>query len=252
MNIHQASYLLGRGVHECFDFVVLHPSTAFVTYNMASWKAQAAEFPDETNRGWLLLAELFWASYAVASGIALGFRFQFWRDQKTAGNEVYKLENANKIVIDDSNGLEALLEKTRKGSWKEWGTVFRVHDDDKRAVISEIVAPSVAKEDGLVTQERMASVWFNLTKMKEEGYNGRHHYHSDIIPKILRGLNYAISPLDRSGEFDHMNLLSFRMPSGPELIGYNKRFVYLPTDSSKKELIKASPRDVWNYLEKKR
>lgn len=59
--------------------------------------------------------------YGVIGG-AIRVLYQLDLNKIKANKEQYPLEYAEKIIIDDSEGLEFLLSKTYYGELTEWGT----------------------------------------------------------------------------------------------------------------------------------
>ncbi|MBU4284125.1 MAG: hypothetical protein KJ968_03390, partial [Nanoarchaeota archaeon] len=57
----------------------------------------------------------------------------------------YPLEHSKKVIIDDSNGLEMLLDRTARKEDMEWGTLLNAYNDKDRAVIYKISNPEVLK-----------------------------------------------------------------------------------------------------------
>ncbi|MGE0792969.1 MAG: hypothetical protein AB7V77_02170 [Candidatus Woesearchaeota archaeon] len=162
--------------------------------------------------------------------------------------ESYPLEFSQRIIIDDLKGLDLLLSKTANEESKEWGTLLKIYDDKDNAVISTILDIASAKKMNLVEEGTRTHVCFDYGKSIEEGYNGIHHYHPNVGPKWFSGRNYALNLIDKSINLDGINLLTFNMPEGPEIIAFNRQNVYIPTNSSKKELVMATPKDIMKYL----
>ena len=158
----------------------------------------------------------------------------------------YPLEHSKKVIIDDSNGLEMLLDRTARKEDMEWGTLLNAYNDKGRAVIYKISNPEVLKNFKYPGKKLSDKTWmyFNRFKANESGYNGFHHYH----PGNDEADNFEINNFDRSSFPNWINLLTFNMPEGPEIIGYNKKFVYIPKDKTKKELLLANPKKIMEYL----
>lgn len=162
----------------------------------------------------------------------------------------YPLEHSKKVIIDDSNGLEMLLNKTAKKEDLEWGTLLNAYDDKGRVVIYKISDPEISKNFKIPGKKLVKKNFFGgqtITmsgqKLANSGYNGLHHYH----PFNGYG-NFAINVQDRLSPHNWINLLTFNLPEGPEIIGYNNGFVYIPKDKTKKELLRASPKEIMEYL----
>lgn len=152
------------------------------------------------------------------------------------------------IILDDRQGLEMLLEKTAKSKRREWGTVLNVHKDKNRAVINKILTPESAKGIGLIKVISNKMLWINHKLMEEKGYRGMHHYHTNKFFRSCGAVHYAINLVDRAGSIGLTNLLTFNLPGGPEIIGYDPLYTYIPADKSKQTLVKAAPEDIMNYL----
>ena len=162
-------------------------------------------------------------------------------------DEFFPLENAERIIIDDSNGLEYLLEKTRKNEIKEWGAVLKTCPDKEKAVIYEILDFEKSKSREFIKKTTKNSLRLDMTKIIQEGYNGLHHYHP-AIKGFTGAENFAVSLADKCGSNYWINLLTFNLEENPEIIGFNHRFVYIPSTTDKKELIKATPEQILEYL----
>jgi hypothetical protein len=159
---------------------------------------------------------------------------------------------SNSIVLDDKQGLEMLLEKTAKSKRREWGTVLKAYEDKSSAVIYKILAPDSAKDKKLIRSISKKVLWVNHKLMGEEGYTGMHHYHPNKIIRSCGAEHFAINIVDRAaGDYignSNVNLLTFNLPEGPEIIGYDALHTYIPSDKSKQELIRATPKQIMEYL----
>jgi len=162
----------------------------------------------------------------------------------------YPFEHSKKVIIDDSDGLEMLLDKTARKEDLEWGTLLNAYDDKDNAVIYKISDSEILKNFKISGKKLVKKDFFweqTITlsgqKLANLGYNGLHHYH----PFNEYG-NFAINLVDRFSPRNWINLLTFNMPEGPEIIGYNNQFVYIPKDKNKKELLLASPKKIMEYL----
>lgn len=163
--------------------------------------------------------------------------------------EAYPLENAEEIVFDDTQGLEMLLERTRLGEKSEWGTLARIYNNKGKAIVYEILNPEEAEKLKLVKLKSKNRIWVDENKGIEKGYNGVQHYHFDMGPRWFGGRNFAINVIDRKATpINWINLLTFNLPEGPEIIAYNRKHTYIPKGTSKKELIKAKSKQIMEYL----
>jgi len=162
----------------------------------------------------------------------------------------YPIDHSKKVIIDDSNGLEMLLDRTARKEDLEWGTLSNAYDDKGRAVIYKISDPEILKNFKL-PGKRLAEKGFlggqrlniNRGEISKQGYNGFHHYHP-----YGEFDNFVINDYDRFSPPNWINLLTFNLPEGPEIIGYNRQFVYIPKDKTKKELLLANPKKIIEYL----
>lgn len=155
----------------------------------------------------------------------------------------YPFEYVDSIVIDDSEGLEMLLEKTAKKEDLEWGTVHKAHEENRKAIIDKVIAPAEAIKEELITKATKNSLVLDEKKAKQLGYRGFHHYHPSG-----GAYSFEVSIFDRTILLDFINLLSFNRASGPEIVGYNYQHTYIPADKSKTRLVKATPEEIMAYL----
>ena len=214
---------------------------------------------------------------ALAGGItSLSYiqkrRFKSQVKEIEGAEEEYELENVETIKIDDEEGLTYLLTKTRDNAdsdkrkensqsrYGEWCTFIKAEAEEGTARVTSILDYETAKKDGLVSTPKLAaSITPNMKKAKKEGYNGLHHYHPAICPegnrvssflnRILEIGNYYINLPDKTvPPPNSVNFITFNTAKGPEIIGYNKRFTYLPVNEQKTELKRASQQEVLQYL----
>jgi len=159
--------------------------------------------------------------------------------------EKYPLDYADSVIIDDAQGLEKILAMTAEKPKIEFGTLLKVHDDKGRAVIHDFLDIEEGKKIGLIGKATKRSLRMEISKAYREGsYNGCHHYH----PRG-GGENYAINLNDRCKPKNWLNLLTFNMPEGPEIIGFNLQHIYILKErSNKAELVKATPKQIIQYL----
>ncbi len=173
-----------------------------------------------------------------------------WRDQAAARRNrgLFPLEFAERICIEDRKGLEHLLERTAQGEKYEWGTIFKACSykdvkDKNAAVIYQIMDSRDAELQGFVSGKQKKRLQIDTLKLEAAGYNGRHHYHP-----TYNACNYSINAGDRNFLFDGLQLLTFSLPEGPEVIGFNHQFTYIPSDKTKRELLKANYKQIMEYL----
>jgi len=156
MNLKQIPYVLGWSVFALPDALLLsvaalNGSTAYEDFSQGKITSG--------------LVNCCFSLYAAKMGISLGLRprIQLSRDIVTISQQEqdYPLESNETVVIQDHNGLEELLQKTTESRSREWGTVFKAYDEDRTSVITEILSPERAREEGYTLNERFASVRFN-------------------------------------------------------------------------------------------
>lgn len=156
------------------------------------------------------------------------------------------LETAESIIIDDSTGLEALLERTSKREKLEWGTAFKVSENKGDAVIDYILQPEEAERNGIIKKRNRHTVLPDYNIIKDKGFNGFHHYHPSN-----NALSYQVSKQDRNARYTNwISLITFNVSGNPEVIGFNTRYSYLPESRSapKSRLVKVSHEGILKYL----
>jgi len=170
------------------------------------------------------------------------------RKQIQKNSSSYPFQFAEAITISDDQGLDILLSETRDASALEWGTVLRATSQGKVIDIAEILDPEFAEWAELVLDCQPYSIYIDDALAEKKGFNGCHHYH-------IRGAaeNYAISDFDRipGTARDWISLLTFNLPDGPEVVGFNRFSAFIPAwrkDPSR--LVKASIRDILRYLKR--
>lgn len=250
MNAKQVSYQLGRFIYGWSDVVVLYPSAMVLTDIFVGVTAKAVLYP--TIEHVVNAAEA--AALAVLSGVVALRTFYsraglFVERNCVLDKSTHPFEFVEKVCISDDKSLEYLLNKTGEGGFREWGSLLKNDVVNDRAVVSEILCYEDAQKQGLVKGKGFGTLDFDDKKMIESGFNGYHHYHPTLISKCFGAHNFSLSHHDIfAGKNNAINLLTFNLPEGPEVIAYNRQFVYIPTDSYKRELVKATPKDVMKYL----
>lgn len=58
----------------------------------------------------------------------------------------------------------------------------------------------------------------NVLRVDEEGYKGYHHYHPDFGPRWFGAINFSVGLNDRFKPLNWINLLTFNLPEGPEIV----------------------------------
>ncbi len=168
----------------------------------------------------------------------------------------YPLEHAERVFFDDEEGLDFLLEETAAYKSEEWGTLLKAHDDKGRAIIYDILDPAVCKQRGFIGEGTTNSLPITISAAENE-YNGCHHYHPRFVPdwigagamNWIEAMNFTISSVDKSQTENWINLLTFNLPQGPEIVGFNRQYTYIPADTSKRVLVKATPKQIMEYLQ---
>ncbi len=162
---------------------------------------------------------------------------------------LYPFEHAKKIIIDDTKGLEELLYLTAASCEKEWATFLRTELDESTVRINSILSPYDSSISTLVPYTDKGGCTLNLDQAHIQKYTGYVHFHTDDFE--FPACSYAISTIDRFKPNNWINLLTFNLPGiGPELVGFNQMYTYLPVDDSKQVLICSSFLDIWRYLNK--
>lgn len=161
----------------------------------------------------------------------------------------FPLEHANAIVIKDSRGVDDLLERTREAELEEWGTFLVANHSRGKAIIEKILEFEEAKRIGIVDEGYFDRLGMDATKADELGYNGSIHYHPGF--KIFGALDFHVHHGDRYNPGNWINLLTFNLRRGPEIIGYNRTHLYLREDSRNNIMVRASPIKVLQHLSKK-
>lgn len=243
MNRYQWIYQLGRGVHHNADFIFLSFS-GFFLYNSGNFLYNSGNIFSTTGSLIDLTSNLLNLSFGTLS-LIYGIGYCKNKDEVVNKKSSQNLKN---VVIEDKKGLEILIEKTGKKEKKEWGTLLKAYNDNERAVIYQILDIEKSRKLRLITKERGYSLELDKKNSEIMGFNGYHHYHPRILFKSLSSINFSINYNDRVVPDNWINLLSFNMPYGPEIIAFNRDSIFMPIDSSKKEFIRASPKNIMSYL----
>lgn len=241
MNRKQISYLFGRGAIG-FDMAFL--ATAIKFGNNAVNDFSNSQVAPGIVSG---LLSLYAAYHGLKENMIRGLSY-YELKKITNNKESFPLEHSDKIIIDDAKGLELLLSETNSSKKNEWGTFVKAYDDNETAIVYNILNFSLGKDIGLINEGKRGSLTMESEKAIEQGYNGSQHYHPDIGPKWFGARNFYIGALDKFKQKGWIQLLTFNLPEGPEIIGYNRQYVYLPTDSFKRELKRATPNQIMKYL----
>lgn len=200
------------------------------------------------------LMGVFWGAGAIYTGIKGIEGFSLRRKVRSGIKEIesdknsFPLEYVKRIVIEDNEGLECLLNRTREDRKKEWGTVLKSYADGERAVVSEILDVAQSRDLGMIEEKSKYSIRVDNLKITKKGFNGYHHYHPKNPSIGLGATNFSINLMDRNNPLNWINLLTFNLPEGPEIVGFNREYVYISADESKRELVRAGPKQIMEYL----
>lgn len=247
MNKKQIAYQIGRILNQNYDTILIIGS-GYLTYKTIESLTKTKNLSD-------ILVNTFFAACSIFYGLRsyqlTRFKFEKHRDIKTfnKAKENYPLEYVDKVIIDDKQGLEKLLDRTSMQEKKEWGTFLKAYDDKDMAIIHHILSPEDAETSGLIVKQEKYGLHVEWDIAKHGEYNGGHHYHPSKN-SWTNARNYTINLNDRIvAPNNWLNLLTFNMPSGPEIIGFNRQYTYIPKEKSNKaELVKATPKQIREYL----
>lgn len=242
MNKNQADYYFGRLVRSNIDLVhLLQLGGASIAM------LRLSDFP--TNYDYLtaaLLASKIIAIYAGSQLLdAIPSRISVYKKTKEIkkNKEKYPLEHAEKIIFEDKQGLEMLLERTARKEKTEWGTFLKAHEDNGTAVIDEILDIEEGKRIGLIGKGTRFLAGIDSDKAKGR-YNGSHHYHCQT-----ESATFGINLYEKNSPENWINLITFNVDGEPEIVGYNTLYTYIPKNKIKKdELVKANPKMIMEYL----
>lgn len=161
--------------------------------------------------------------------------------------EKLPLECIDSVVFSNEKDVSDLLGWTERKDAQEWGAMLEMGTKGKKTgVVMGILPPEETVENGYITEISSHSLRWDTEKGLNDGYAGFHHYH----PKGISS-DYHVSLQDRISGFPGMfHLITFNTRKGPEVIGHNTRFTYLPSDSTKKELVKADNKMILEYITK--
>jgi len=126
--------------------------------------------------------------------------------------------------------------------------LYNNYDVKGRAVVDDILDIPWGKKLGLIGEGTRTSMKLEIPRADKEGYKGSHHYHPNLGPRWFGAIDFSVGLNDRYKPEDWINLLTFNLPESPEIVGFNRQYTYIPTDKSKRELIRATPRQIMEYL----
>lgn len=242
MNKKQVAFQIGRAFNNNYDVVLLAIAAKFGYDSVENFLN--SQIPMSIFNGF---ASLSLASFGLKGGGARVFSYLESKEIR-ANRESYPLEHSERVIIDDASGLESLLSKTHDGETKEWGTFLKAHDDRGRAVIYDVLDVRLGRELGLIGKGTKSSLYLEIERANTEGYKGYQHYHINVGPRWFGAINFSVGPVDRFKPKDWINLLTFNLPECPEIVGFNREHTYIPTDKTKRQLVRANPRQIMEYL----
>lgn len=238
MNAMQLRYQWGRFMSGCGDLVYSAAAPFFAYQAVQAWQMDNAKG---------VAVNAFCAALIGLKGYAgLMSRISLWQDKKELDTHPgeYCFAESKRIVIRDRKGLEALLEETAKKRWREWGTVLKAHEEREDAAIDKILSREEAAATGIFKYSGLGLMVLNRNHAVKLDFDGIHHYH----PRT-GSASYSINTLDRAMPEGFINLLTFNTSHGPEVIGYNIRYTYIPAKKDDKSvLVRATPKDIMKYL----
>lgn len=254
MNKKQVSYQVGRVFNSGLDLIfgTIAVDSGISTVENVNKFVDGVFKDDRFDMVWHGISTGVYGSIMALTGaVSVGFllsRIAVYTASIAANRnkEKYPLEFVEKVNIYDHHGLEKILEKTKEGGKKEWGTILKsnVHQPGV-ASVNYILTSERAIEEGYIKDSSKLHVVFT-NKYFEQGFNGQMHFHPPQWK--LEGVDYAVNIPDRTGPPGQLNLLTFNIAGEPEIIAFNKRHTYIPINSSKRELVKASPKEIMEYL----
>jgi hypothetical protein len=167
----------------------------------------------------------------------------------------YPFEWVAELSITDRSGHRRLMDKTWEGEILEWGTFLKSKLDPRgklqnsKAISYEVLAPEEALASGWISDRKPMSVRVHGLEASKFGYNSYHHYHPGI-QEAKEVHNYFNNMRDKSCfSSNSINYITFNRTDGPEIIGYNKQFFYIPDTPEKDHLVRAGPKEIVKYLE---
>jgi hypothetical protein len=242
-------YTLSQGLDATDDIIMGLISLYIATEAVHEFEhipfSSADQLVQPLAKGLLYSAGATWVALRAIRQHQVRKRLSAQRRQSTTSN-------VDRIFIADQAGLDAILEKTAAREKREWGVVYKVEIRmGYLAVIHSILKPQDCEERGFLSPRGRLMLEVNYTAIEKSGYSGHHHHYHPLGSAF----NYFVNKNDRLasarlGSAGMFNLLSFNTSQGPELIGYNLHNIFLPANSTKEELVRATPQEIWKYLEK--
>ena len=160
----------------------------------------------------------------------------------------YHLELVDKVMIEDTKGLENIIKRSEQGEFKEWGTGLKAHVYKNTCIITEILDSKIAEKNKIVKKRTWNGTLFDNNKLNE--YDGTIHFHPNHFTKYLAAIDYNIGIEDRgTAKINSINLITFNTSNGIEVIAHNKKYMYIPKNRNDKSiLIKADHNQILEYL----
>ena len=245
MNIKQVSYLVNRYANKIA--IPLLGAGAFAGGRLAL--KDFGQFEDVGDLG-IVLLEAAICGYLAGTAIRTATTAISSSRKKRMideNPELYPLENVSEIFMRSSD-LEMLLDRTSNSEHREWGTYLVVEYSESKAYVHHSISPENAEDVGLISARGIDGLKSDKGKGAGLGFNASHHYHPTFISKKFGGMNFSINPADKNSPLDWINLLTFNMEDGPEIVGYNHKHIYLPLGKDKFHLVRATHNDIMRYL----
>jgi len=182
--------------------------------------------------------------------VKLGHKIQIYGDKRkiSENNQSHPLEFIDEVVIEDTKGLEHIINRSQQGAFKEWGTGLKAHVYKNKCLITEILDSEIAEKNKIVKKRTWNGLLFDYNKLL--GYDGTLHFHPNHLTKYLAAIDYNIGIEDRgTAKINSINLITFNTSHGTEIIAHNKNFMYIPKNrNDKSNLIKADHNQILEYL----
>ncbi len=241
-------YSLGRIKDEYIDPLLITTTSIFTKNAIESYSAGTAG----GFLGGLLFSYLVFIAGVPAIHFSIG-RLRYYKHilEISVNKTKYPLEHVKKVQITDTFGLSHLLNRTNAYEKNEWGTFLHATEENEIATIDKIFSDEEVKENRLIIHAGKDRILPNNDEAIKLGLNGFHHYHTGGGT-----MNYSLNYPELSRPKNWINLLTFNLPNGPEIIAFNHAHVYIPDNSndsknnSKTELVRANSKEIRSYLER--
>lgn len=247
--IQQAGYSLARMIHGGGDVLVYAAGVGLTLH----------AFPSVLSSPSPLISKICLAGLSVAAttlgtrGIFSALTTRLYLAGKISTPHTFPqrgdLENAEHIIINDTLGLQKIIDITAQALHTEWGACLRAHAEKDTIIIDEIPDPTLMLSSGFLRKQARCSITWNLEKVATAGYNGLQHFHPNDSPlSFWSGTNYDINFTDRAKPVHGVHLLTFNTLSGPEVIGFTRKKTFLPTNPAKTHFVQADSSAILHYL----